>query len=299
MVVLEDVGLVGEAEGRGDLDLVFRLVLAVASPALGGDEVGSGQRPFPGKLRHVIHDAVFVAVVPGLEAPALLQPQTEGDARVDHRLAVQHVLKIVRRDVDVRKDLDVRPPADRGAGLLPVGRLGDQLLPLFAAGLALFEVQGVFLLVAPDRHVHVLGGVLRGAGAESVKAEGVFVIAAVGVFVLAARVELAEHELPVEALFHGIPVQRAAAAEVLHLDGLVLKVSKRDQVAVALPRLVNGVGEDLKNGVLAAVQPVGAEDDARALAHAVCALELGDAVVAVLCRAFCHKCLFLYRYYIL
>lgn len=51
---------------------------------------------------------------------------------------------------------------------------------------------------------------------------------------------------------------------------------------MALARFVDGVRKDLKDGVLAAVQPVRAEDDARALAHAVRALEGRDALVAVI-----------------
>ena len=161
--------------------------------------------------------------------------------------------------------------------------------PFFPTTLPFFEVQVVAAAVAPDGHVHVFGSVLRGAGAQAVEAQGVFVIAAVGVLVLAAGVELAKDQLPVEALLDGVPVQRAAAAEVLHLDRAVLEGGQGDLVAVALARLIDGVGEDLENGMLAAVQPVRAEDDARALADAVGALELGDAVVAVGYAVFCHK----------
>ena len=55
---------------------------------------------------------------------------------------------------------------------------------------------------------------------------------------------------------------------------------------MALARFVDGVGEDLKDGVLAAVQPVRAEDDGRALAHTGRSLERRDALVAVI-RFFC------------
>ena len=55
---------------------------------------------------------------------------------------------------------------------------------------------------------------------------------------------------------------------------------------MALARFVDGVGKDLEHGVLAAVQPIRAEDDARALAHTVRALEGRDALVAVI-RFFC------------
>ena len=51
---------------------------------------------------------------------------------------------------------------------------------------------------------------------------------------------------------------------------------------MALARFVDGVRKDLEHGVLAAVQPVRAEDDGRALAHTVRALEGRDALVAVI-----------------
>ena len=82
-------------------------------------------------------------------------------------------------------------------------------------------MQGVFVPVAPDGHVHIARGILRRARAEAVEAEGVFVVVAVQVVVLAAGVELAVHELPVEALFLGVIVHRAAAAHVLYFDAVV------------------------------------------------------------------------------
>ena len=251
--------------------------------------MGRGEGALAGQLRHIVHDAVGVAVVPGDEFAALLQAQPEGDPGVDHGLPVQDVVKILLGDIDVGEDLDVRPPADGGAGLFPVGGLDLQFLTLFAHHLALLEAEAVFVPVPPHGHVHVLGGVLGGAGAQTVEAQGVLIVPAVVVFVLAAGVELAEHQLPVEALLRGVPVQGAAPAEVLHLDGLVLKIGEGDEIAVPLPCLVDGVGEDLKDGVLAAVQPVGAEDDARTLPDPVRSLELGDAVVAVLFARFSHR----------
>ena len=75
------------------------------------------------------------------------------------------------------------------------------------------------------------------------------------VVVLAAGVQLAEHQLPVELLLLLVPVHRAAPAEVLHLDGVILIPGDGDQGAVALPGLVDGVGQDLKDRVLTALQP--------------------------------------------
>jgi hypothetical protein len=72
-------------------------------------------------------------------------------------------------------------------------------------------------------------------------------------------------------------------------DDIILIAGKGDDITVALASLVNGVGQNFKYGVLAAVQPVGAEDDAGALADAIRALEHGDAVVAVGCLGFRHS----------
>ena len=289
MVVFQGRHLVGKAEGGGELDLIVGLVLPVPAPALGRDEAGRGKGPLPRDLGHIVGDAVFIAVIRGLKLAVLFHLQPEGDPGVDHGLLVQNVTEIFLGNVDIREHFPVRPPADGGAGFFPVGRLRHQLLALFAAYLALFEVKLILLSVPPDGHVHVFRGVLGGAGAQTVKAQGVFVVSPVGILVFAAGVQLAEHQLPVEALLVGVPVHRAATAEVLHLNGAVGKACQGDQVAVALSGLVNGVGQYFKYGVLTAVQPVGAENDARALSYPVRAFQLGNAVVAVLGGAFAHK----------
>ena len=65
--------------------------------------------------------------------------------------------------------------------------------------------------------------------------------------------------------------------------------------AVALPGLVDGVGQDLKDGVLAALQPVGAENDSGALAHPVRALQRGNGLVIIFLFGVCfwHDCTYL------
>ena len=85
------------------------------------------------------------------------------------------------------------------------------------------KVQGVFKAVPPDGDVHVPGGVLGGAGAQAVEPQGIFVVVAGDVVVLAAGVQLAVHQLPVVPLLLLIPVHRAAPARVLHLDGAGLQ----------------------------------------------------------------------------
>ena len=102
-------------------------------------------------------------------------------------------------------------------------------------------MERVFLAVAPDGHVHIFRGVLRRAGAETVQTEGVFIVAALCVVVLASGVELAENELPIVALFLRVPRNRTAAALVLDLDGAVRVFRQRNNRAVTLARLVYGV----------------------------------------------------------
>ena len=57
---------------------------------------------------------------------------------------------------------------------------------------------------------------------------------------------------------------------------------------MALPGFVDGVGQNLEYGVLAPLQPVGAEDDPGPLADPVGPLQGGDGFVAVLLGAFWH-----------
>ena len=278
MVVLDEVHPVGEAEGRGDLHLVLRPVLPVPSLPLPGDEVGLRQGRFPGDLRDVVGDAVLIPELRRLELPGrglVLQP--EEDARVHHCLLLQDVRVVLQRDVRLGEDLPVRPPADDRAGPPPGVGLGFQL----PHHLALPEGEMVFLPVPEDRHVHVLRGVLGGAGAKPVEAQGVLVALPLVLLELASRVHLAEDQLPVVSLLLGVPVHGAARAEVLHLHGAVQEPRDDDGVAASLLGLVDGVGEDLEDRVLAALQPVGAEDDARTLPDPVRSLELADALVAV------------------
>ena len=149
-------------------------------------------------------------------------------------------------------------------------------------------MQVIFEAVSEDPRVEILRGILRGAGAEAVQAEAVFIIFAGVVVVFAARVHLAEDQLPVVALLLLVPVHGAAAAEVLDLDAAVGVARDDDELAIALARLVNGVRQDFKHGVFAAVQPVGAKNDRGALANALRAFERGNALVAV-CLLFGHN----------
>ena len=278
VVVLDDLHRVGEAKGDGELHLVLGLVRPVPAPPLGLPEHGQGEGVLPRQLLHIVLNAVFVLEVGGLELPPHLVAEAEGDPGVDHRLALEHVGVVLHGDVDVGKHVQIRLPAEAGAGLFA----GVGLLFQAAHVLALLEVEGVLKAVPVDHRIKVRAGVLGGAGAQAVEAQGVLVVVAVVVVVLAAGVQLAEHQLPVELLLLLVPVHRAAPAEVLHLDGVILIPGDGDQGAVALPGLVDGVGQDLKDRVLTALQPVGAEDHRRALAYPVGPLQGGNGVVSVI-----------------
>ena len=144
------------------------------------------------------------------------------------------------------------------------------------------EAEAVLEAVPPDGDIHIAGGILGGAGAQAVQSQGELVVVPGGIVVLAPGVQLAEDQLPVEALLLLVPVHRAAPARVLHLHAVVQEAGDGDGLPVALPSLVDGVGEDLKYRMLAAVQAVGAENDAGPLPDPVRALEGGNAVVAVI-----------------
>ena len=139
----------------------------------------------------------------------------------------------------------------------------------------------IALAVPADDDVHEAGGVLGGAGAQAVETQGVFVVVAAVVVIFSAGVQLAEDQLPVVLADFFVPVHRAAPAEVLDLDAAIPEVGDDDLLAEALAGLVDGVGEDLKDGVLAALQPVGAKNNAGPFPDPIRALQTGDAFVVV------------------
>ena len=178
--------------------------------------------------------------------------------------------------------LEVGTPAGLGACLLLIAGLLFQS----AYVVALLEVEVVLEAIAYDLDVHELRGELRRAQTESVQSERELVAVAARV-VLSACVELAVDELPVIALLGVVEVDGAAASEVLDLNVVVAEMGYHYLAAEARSRLVYGVGDDLEDRVLAAVETVRAEYYRGALSDSVRALEHGDTVVAVV-LLFCH-----------
>ena len=280
VVMLHQGLLVGKAAGYVHFHLIFGLVLPVTAPAFTFPTHRLGKGVLPCQLPDVVGDAVFIEEILTVEGGAVLTAQAEGDPGVHHGLPL-HYIPIVRQgDVDVREHIQIRQPVNAGAGLALLAlRQGTGLQ--ITHDLAFFKVQGVFFSLPPDGDVHVAAGILGGAGAQAVETQGKLVVFAVFVVIFAAGVQLAEHQLPVEAAFLFVPVHRAATAHVLHLNGEVGKSRHGDEPPMALPGLVNGVGQYFKYGVLAALQAVGAEDDPRTLAHTIRTLETGNAFVVV------------------
>ena len=278
MVILLPADLIGKAERRRDFHLVFIHVAAVASLALRLPELRRGERLVLRDLADIVQNAVFVEILGLVKLTGrALAAEPEGNAGIHNRLPFQRILVILLRNVNIREHVEVGQPVKARTGLFPVRRrlfhLADQLTPL--------EMERIQISVSSDGGVKIARGILRRARAESIQTQRVFIVAAGVVLVLASRVELAEHQLPVVSALFLVPVDRAAAPEVRHLDRVVQIARDDDQVSVPLARLVDGVRENFKYGMLAAVQTVGAENDCRTLSDPVRALECGDAVVAV------------------
>ena len=289
MVVLLHHEGAREAHACGDFNVVVGQVLAIATATVGFDKEGLGEIVGADLLEHVVLDALGIAkVLFGELAVFALDAQAEGHVGVDHGLTAHGLAIPLVGNTDRGKDLKIGAPLDGGAGTVLIAGLNLERLLFGADDLALLKVQGVLVAVAPNRDVHVLGGILGCARAQAVGAEREVVVAALVVVVLAAGVELAKDELPVKALLGGVPVERAAAAVVLYLNGAIAKGGKGDELAVALARLVNGVGQDLEGGMRATVESVRAKDDGGAQAYALLVLELADTVVTIVCGVFCH-----------
>ena len=163
VVVFQQLHLIGEAEGRAHLYLIFRLVLAVAAGGLALAAEHRGQGVLARRLGHVVGDAVLVApaLLPGLAGGGvflLFVGEVQGQPRVDDGLTAQHILVIAAGHVDVGEDLVVRLPVDDTSGAAALIRFLLQAADV----LALFEVQMIMIAVTVDIGRHpgrrILGG---------------------------------------------------------------------------------------------------------------------------------------------
>ena len=165
VIVLEAVDLIGKAQRRRNFHLVFRLILAVASLALSLPELRHRERLILGQLADIIENAVFIVKVRRLEFPGRgLIAEAERHARVHDRLPLERIFVILLGNIDIRKHVEVGKPAERGAGLFPVGGLLFELPDNFAP----LKVERVLKAVSPDDGVKIARGILRRARAEAV-----------------------------------------------------------------------------------------------------------------------------------
>ena len=282
MVVFQGLGLVGEAEGHVHFDLVLGLVLAVTADSGTGAGVHRSQRLVPCQFGGVVHNTVFIIVGDLLRPFPRTVVEHQGHSGVDHGLPLEHIPEGLGRNGNVGENIGIRHPADDGTG----AAAAEGLLFQAAHVLAFFEVQMIVEAVTVNVGGHPGAGVLGGAQTQAVEAQGE-IIGTAALAVLAAGVEFAENQVPVPALFGLVVIHRNAAAEILDLHAVVRIEGDVDLVAVTVPGFVDGVGDDLKDGMGAALHTVGTENNGGTLADAVGAFQTFDAFVAVN-LFFCH-----------
>ena len=108
------------------------------------------------------------------------------------------------------------------------------------------------------------------------------------VVVFAAGVKLTVDQLPVVFALVLVVIERDAAPEILDADGAVMIGGDIDLFAISLARFVHGIGKNLKYRMLAALQPVGTEDDRGTAADSRGAFEHRDTFVVVYVCFFRH-----------
>ena len=128
-----------------------------------------------------------------------------------------------------------------GAGLLAAARGLDEALGRTGLVLSLLKVQFVLKPVAPDRDIHIFGRILGRAGAQSVEAQGKLIVFPFIVLIFTARIQLAEDQFPVVALLIWVPLNRDAAAHVLHFDGAIGVAGQCNLAAIAFAGLIDGI----------------------------------------------------------
>ena len=281
MVVFQQGAHVGKAECRFHFHLVFRLVRPVPAPLLRLGVLHGGQGVFARQFFYIVHDAVLVYEFLLLKSAGLcLPPEDKTQAGIDHSLLFQHLFKVFLGDVGVGEHIQVQLEAVGGARLAFIG-LPDQVVLSFCHVLPPLKMEGVLPAVPAGDHVHIFRGILGGAGAQAVEAQGELVVFPFVVLVFAAGVQLAVDQLPVVAALPLVVIHGHAPPEILHFNGAIGKMGHMDAVSIAFPRLVDGVGEDLKKSVSAALDAVGTKDHPGAFAHPVRPFEGRDAFVAV------------------
>ena len=282
VVIFQCLVLVGKAEGHVHLDLVFGLVFPVPSHSRTGTGMHRGQGIIPCQFGHMVHNAVFIVVGNFFRTLTGAVIEHQGHPGVDHRLPLEHIPEGFGGHGNIGENVGVRHPADDRPGSAAAERFFLQAAHI----LTLFEIQMIVEAVPVDIGSHPGTGVLGGTQAQTVQTQGK-VIGAAAFAVFAAGVQFTENQVPVPALFGLVVIHRNAAAEVLHFHAVVRVEGDVDLVTVAIPGFVDGVGDDLKDGMSAAFHTVGAKNNGRTFADTVRAFQTFDAFVAVN-LFFCH-----------
>ena len=283
VVVFQQADCVGKAERDVRFEFVFGLVLTVAPLCLHVPGNRQGQAVLADQFGEIVGDAVGIAVgVFRKAAVLLLGAEDKGDARIDDRLPPQQVLKKCNRNADIGEDLQVRLPMHHSTGA-PGFFAGEGTLLQLAVHLALAESDGALGGTVVGVNLHVFRAVLRCAGAKTVKPQRIFVGRRLGVVVVfSSGVELAINQVPVPAPLGFVPAKRNAAPEILNRQAAVAIDGGNNPGPVPFARFVNGIGENFKKRVLAALQTVRAEDNGGTLADTVRTFEGFDALIVVL-----------------
>ena len=253
------------------------------------EDHGFGFHGIPGHLGHVVQDTVFVVVFLFFKGDTAffgrilsLPPEEEVDILIDHGLPAEHIGEILSRDINLGKHVQVGFPVDDGTGA--VVSSGHFFLHVFGGGIPLGEGDGTHFGAVIGGYMEEFAGVLGSACPQAVEPQGILVGGTVRVIVvLTAGVEFVIDQLPVIALFLFVPVQGNPTSEVLHLNGVIPEGSDHDGIPEAFSGFIHGIGEDFEHGMLAAFQPVGAEDNGGAFSDSVRAFQGGNGLVIILC----------------
>ena len=286
MVILQQLRPVRKAAGYLHFHLILRLILPVAAFSLRLPVLHAGDRFLSGQFPDIIHNAVFVAEFLGFKFVSHLIAEHEQQPRIDDRLSLEHLSIVLYRDIDIGKNIQIRFPADAASGFF----LCCLFLMKAAYILPLLKAQRVAISIPEDLDIHIFGGILRRAKAQAVESQGIFVTLALIGFVFAARVQLAKAQFPVVPSLIFIKINRDTGAKVLYLYRSVFETGDNDLVAPSLSGFIDRIGEDFKNGMLAAFDPVGAKNNPRTLAHPIRAFQRLNTFIIIRCFL-CHRVL--------
>ena len=174
VVVFHHFDGIGEAEGDVRLQLVLRLVLPITPLRFQVPEHRRCQTVLPDGFRDVVGNAVFIEEFLFLRLACLVHDaQNKVHPCVDHRLPVQHVFEEFGRNGNVGKNFPVGAPANDRPGRLLLRT--ERALFQFADRFAALEMNLTHKIPVVRGDIHEFRAVLRGAGAQTVQAQGIFV----------------------------------------------------------------------------------------------------------------------------